>query len=57
MHTAKSFPNERGQAETSVSKEDAWETFLESISEFTDDYFEIIEKRECNNSPSERESL
>ena len=46
-----------GETVMLVPKEKAWETFLEGISEFTDDYFEIVEKRECNNYPTERESL
>lgn len=32
-----------------LSKNDLWKTFLEGVSEFTDDYFEIVEKRECSN--------
>lgn len=39
-----------------VPKEKVWETFLEGINGFTDDYIEIMEKR-INEVPIERESL
>lgn len=39
-----------------VPKEKAWETFLEGINSFTDDYIEIMEKR-IDEVPVERESL
>lgn len=39
-----------------VPKEKAWETFLEGINGFTDDYIEIMEKR-IDEVPVERESL
>ncbi|MGN0487999.1 MAG: antitoxin [Ruminococcus sp.] len=39
-----------------VPKEKAWETFLEGINGFTDDYIEIMEKR-IDEVPAERESL
>lgn len=39
-----------------VPKEKVWETFLEGINGFTDDYIEIMEKR-IDEVPIERESL
>lgn len=39
-----------------VPKEKVWETFLEGINGFTDDYIEIMEKR-IDEVPAERESL
>lgn len=38
-------------------KERAWETFLEGINGFTDDYFTAIDAARANEIPSERESL
>lgn len=38
-------------------KERAWETFMESVGEFTDDYFEAIEQNRSEDIPSERETL
>ena len=39
-----------------VPKDKAWETFMEGINGFTDDYIEIMEKR-IDEAPAERESL
>lgn len=39
-----------------VPKEKVWETFLDGINGFTDDYIEIMEKR-TDEVPIERESL
>ena len=39
-----------------IPKEKVWETFLEGINGFTDDYIEIMEKR-IDEVPVERESL
>ena len=39
-----------------IPKEKVWETFLEGINGFTDDYIEIMEKR-IDEVPIERESL
>lgn len=39
-----------------VPKEKAWETFMEGINGFTDDYIKIMEKR-IDEVPVERESL
>lgn len=39
-----------------VPKDKAWETFMEGINGFTDDYIEIMEKR-IDEVPVERESL
>ena len=41
-----------------VPKDKAWETFMEGINEFTDDYLEKAEERPANmQSPEEREKL
>ena len=41
-----------------VPKEKAWETFMEGIDSFTDDYFELVQSRRENESvPEEREAL
>lgn len=39
-----------------VPKEKAWETFLEGINNFTDDYIQIMERR-SDDVPDEREKL
>lgn len=39
-----------------VPKEKVWETFLEGINSFTDDYIQIMESR-SNDVPDEREIL
>ncbi|MDE5557733.1 MAG: type II toxin-antitoxin system VapB family antitoxin [Ruminococcus sp.] len=39
-----------------VPKEKAWETFLEGINDFTDDYIQIMESR-SDDVPDEREML
>ncbi len=38
-------------------KERAWETFMEGVSGFTDDYFAAIENNRAEDIPSEREVL
>ena len=38
-------------------KDRAWETFMEGVSGFTDDYFEAIESNRAKYIPSEREAL
>ena len=38
-------------------KDRAWETFMEGVSGFTDDYFEAIESNRTEDIPSEREAL
>lgn len=38
-------------------KERAWETFMEGIEGFTDDYFKILDSSNDNDIPTERESL
>lgn len=40
-----------------VPKDKAWETFMEGINGFTDDYFAAIELRHNNEIQSERETL
>lgn len=38
-------------------KERAWETFMEGIEGFTDDYFKVLDSSNDNDIPTERESL
>ena len=38
-------------------KERAWETFMEGIEGFTDDYFKVLDSSDDNDIPTERESL
>lgn len=40
-----------------VPKDKAWETFLEGINDFTDDYFGTLQSRHDNEYQEERESL
>lgn len=40
-----------------VPKDKAWETFLEGINEFTDDYFDEIQSRHDNEYQEEREAI
>lgn len=40
-----------------VPKDKAWETFMEGINGFTDDYFTAVESRHNNEIQSERETL
>ena len=40
-----------------VPKDKAWETFLEGINDFTDDYFDALQSRHDNEYQEERESL
>lgn len=40
-----------------VPKDKAWETFMEGINSFTDDYFTAVESRHNNEIQSERETL
>lgn len=40
-----------------VPKDKAWETFLEGINDFTDDYFDALQSRHDNEQQEERESL
>lgn len=40
-----------------VPKDKAWETFMEGINGFTDDYFAAVESRHNNEIQSEREKL
>lgn len=41
-----------------VPKDKAWETFLEGINEFSDDYLKKVEERPANLQPvEERETL
>ena len=40
-----------------VPKDKAWETFLEGVNEFTDDYFDEIQSRHDNEYQEEREAI
>ena len=40
-----------------VPKDKAWETFLEGINDFTDDYFDALQSRHDNEYQEERKSL
>jgi antitoxin VapB len=46
-----------GNAVMLFPKDKEWETFLEGINGFTDDYFEAVESHRNCEIPSERESL
>lgn len=46
-----------GETVILVPKDKAWETFMEGISEFTDDYFETVELCRSNEIYAERETL
>lgn len=46
-----------GETVMLVPKNKAWETFLEGIAGFTDDYFEAVENRHNGEIQSERETL
>ncbi len=47
-----------GSALMLVPKEKAWETFMEGVDSFTDDYFDLVQsRRENENVPEEREAL
>ncbi len=49
------YASKIGDAIMLVPQNKAWETFIEGLDEFTDDYFEVIENRQ--EMPSEREVL
>lgn len=49
------YASKIGDAIMLVPKNKAWETFIEGLNEFTDDYFEAIENRQ--EIPREREVL
>lgn len=40
-----------------VPKDKEWETFMEGVNGFTEDYFEILENSHTDEVRSERESL
>ncbi len=46
-----------GETVILVPKDKAWETFIEGINGFTDDYFTALENRHNDEIQSERESL
>ena len=45
-----------GDAVMLIPKEKIWDTFIEGVNGFTDDYIEIMENR-VDEVPAERESL
>lgn len=40
-----------------VPKSKAWETFMEGVNGFTEDYFTVLENRDNGDIPPERETL
>lgn len=46
-----------GETVILVPKDKVWETFIEGIKGFTDDYFEAVETRHDDEIQSERETL
>lgn len=46
-----------GETVILVPKGKAWETFMEGINGFTDDYFDVLENRHNDEIQSEREIL
>ena len=46
-----------GESVILVPKSKAWETFIEGINGFTDDYFNALENRRNDEIPLEREIL
>lgn len=46
-----------GETVILVPKDKVWETFIEGINGFTDDYFEAVQSGHDNEFQSERESL
>lgn len=46
-----------GETVILVPKSKAWETFIEGINGFTEDYFNALENRQDDEIPSEREIL
>lgn len=46
-----------GETVILVPKDKAWETFIEGINGFTDDYFTALENRHNDEIQSERDSL
>jgi len=46
-----------GETVILVPKNKAWETFIEGINGFTEDYFKVLESRHDEETQSEREVL
>ncbi|MCM1327916.1 MAG: type II toxin-antitoxin system VapB family antitoxin [Ruminococcus sp.] len=46
-----------GETVILVPKDKAWETFIEGINGFTEDYFEAVETRRGEEFQTERETL
>ena len=46
-----------GETVILVPKDKVWETFIEGVNGFTDDYFEAVESGRADEIQSERETL
>ncbi len=46
-----------GETVILIPKDKVWETFMEGVNSFTDDYFEAIESRNINDISSVREEI
>ncbi len=51
------YAQKLGETVILVPKDKVWETFIEGINGFTDDYFEAVEAGRANEFQPERESL
>ena len=51
------YAQKLGETVILVPKDKVWETFIEGINGFTEDYFEAVESRRSNEFQSEREAL
>lgn len=51
------FAQKVGETVILVPKNKTWETFMEGVNEFTDDYFDALELRHATDISSEREAL
>lgn len=55
--TAAVYAQKIGDNVLLIPKEKKWETFLSSLDEFTDDYFQAMDSRGDDIVPDEREEL
>lgn len=51
------YAHKIGETVILVPKDKEWETFMDGVNGFTEDYFDILESRHANDIRSERESL
>ena len=51
MNGEEVYAQKIGNAIMLIPKDKAWETFLEGVNEFTDDYFDALDSREETSSP------